>query len=260
MDRLKYETIEVRVHESVRFIRLFRSGNRCTITTRFIEEFRDALAACKDSASVVVLESASDAFCLGADFHSVQEKQPLASSALEDNPSQLYDIWTQLATGPYVSIAHVRGKANAGGIGFVAACDMVLADQSATFGLSELLFGLLPACVLPFLIRRIGFQRAHYLTLLTLPISAREAHIWGLVDAFDENSDSLLRRHLLRLRNLPKRSIARYKSYTLELDNIIVCMKDRAIARNVEVFSDPENIEGIKRYVEKGLLPWQTEA
>nr|WP_269820011.1 enoyl-CoA hydratase-related protein [Bacillus velezensis] len=42
------------------------------------------------------------------------------------------------------------GVANAGGIGFVAASDIVIADDTAVFSLSELLFGLFPAMVLPF--------------------------------------------------------------------------------------------------------------
>jgi len=62
-------------------------------------------------------------------------------------------LWLRLATVRTVTISHVRGKANAGGIGFVAASDIVLADETAQFSLSELLFGLYPACVLPFLIR-----------------------------------------------------------------------------------------------------------
>src|SRR5439155_22787849 len=94
----------------------------------------------------------------------------------------LYDLLLQLETGSYITLSHVQGKANAGGIDIVAACDIVLADHAAQFSLSELLFGLFPACVLPFLIRRVGFQKAHYMTLMTQPISAQRAHTWGLVD------------------------------------------------------------------------------
>jgi len=119
----------------------------------------------------------------------------------------------RLATGPYVTIAHVRGTANAGGVGFVAASDIVLADETAQFSLSELLFGLYPACVMPFLIRRIGFQKANYFTMMTKPISAMLACEWGLVDAVEPVSEVLLRRHLQRLRRLSKTAIRRYKTY-----------------------------------------------
>src|SRR5207248_3090020 len=129
----------------------------------------------------------------------------------------LYELWLQIATAPFVTVAHLRGKTNAGGVGFVAACDIALADATATFSLSELLFGVYPACVMPFLIRRIGFQRAHYLTLMTQPIAVEQAHRWGLVDAYETQSDGLLRKHLLRLRCLSKVAIRRYKGYMTEL-------------------------------------------
>ncbi|HET8798558.1 MAG TPA: enoyl-CoA hydratase/isomerase, partial [Thermoanaerobaculia bacterium] len=163
------------------------------------------------------------------------------------------------ATGPYVTISHVRGKANAGGVGFVAASDIVLADESAQFSLSELLFGLYPAVVLPFLIRRIGFQKAHYLTLMTQPVAARQAHEWGLVDAIEPQSDALLRRHLQRLRRLSKTAIRRYKSYMGRLSGPIVDLKGPAVAANREIFSDPANLAAITRYVERGLFPWEKE-
>ena len=174
----------------------------------------------------------------------------------EQNPEPLYDLWLKLATGPYITISHVRGKANAGGVGFVAASDIVIASQDAQFSLSELLFGLFPACVLPFLIRRIGFQKAHYLTLMTQPISSQQAHTWGLVDVCDAQSDSLLRKHLLRLRCLSKTGIVRYKRYMNGLYDSLLQSKSLALEANHEVFSDTRNLDGIFRYIEKGKLPW----
>lgn len=176
----------------------------------------------------------------------------------ENDPCPLYDLWLKLATGPYITISHVRGKANAGGVGFVAASDIVLADQSAQFSLSELLFGLFPACVLPFLIRRIGFQKAHYLTLMTQPVSVEQAHTWGLVDAHDAQSESLLRQHLLRLRCLSKTAVLRYKRYMSKLDDALFASRSLAVAANQEIFSDTGNLEKISRFVETGQFPWES--
>ena len=151
----------------------------------------------------------------------------------------------------------MRGKANAGGIGFVAACDIVLADAKAVFSLSELLFGLMPACVLPFLIRRIGFAKANYMTLMTQPVTVQNALEWGLVDAYEENSENLLRRNLLRLRRLNKTSIARYKRYMHSIEGSLDACEPGALAANREVFSDTENLQRISRYVKTGEFPWE---
>lgn len=204
-----------------------------------------------------MLSGSPEVFCFGADFKSISL---VAKTAREENvdPGRLYDLWLRLASGPYVTIAHVHGKANAGGVGFVAASDIVLADESAQFSLSEMLFGLYPACVLPFLIRRIGFQKAHYLTLMAQPISAKQAFEWGLVDAFEPASEGLLRRHLQRLRRLSKTAIQRYKTYVNQVNGPLPDLKPAAIAGNREVFSDDANLQAIARYVEKGLFPWET--
>ena len=150
-----------------------------------------------------------------------------------------------------------RSKANAGGLGFISACDIVLSDEKAQFSLSEMLFGLMPACVLPFLIRRLGFARANYLTLLTQPIRAQQAREWGLVDACEADSENLLRKHLLRLRRLSKPSIASYKHYLAALDETVVASRPKAVGANIRVFGDTGNIERIARYVQTGQFPWE---
>jgi polyketide biosynthesis enoyl-CoA hydratase PksH len=181
-----------------------------------------------------------------------------AGSKPDGDPEALYDLWLRLATGPFVTIAHVRGRANAGGIGFVAASDIVLADEGARFSLSELLFGLYPACVLPFLVRRVGFQRAHYLTLTTQPITARQACEWGLVDAIDEQGHTALRRHLQRLRRLSKPAIRRYKTYMRGLERQLVDSRALAVQGNREIFGDAHNLQAISHYVATGVFPWES--
>lgn len=252
-----YETIRVRFDDEICFIQIYRPDDNNTINDLLIQEFTDVLGQCERSAKIVVLEGLPEVFCFGADFKQVQNETENKGGNQEQNPEPLYNVWLQLASGPYVTVAHVQGKANAGGIGFVAACDVVLCEDKATFSLSELLFGLMPACVLPFLIRRMGYSKANYLTLMTQPISAMQAQEWGLVDAYDVNSKSLLRKHLLRLRRLGKTGISRYKRYMNTLNNFPAISKSNAIAANIEVFSDKDNLNKITRYVTTGQFPWE---
>ncbi|APB75209.1 MULTISPECIES: enoyl-CoA hydratase/isomerase [Paenibacillus] len=251
---MSYQTIQVRFQESICYIRFYRPEANNTINNTLIEECLHVLALCEESVTIVVLEGLPEVFCFGADFEGMREK---VESGQEHamSPEPMYDLWLKLATGPYITISHVRGKANAGGVGFIAASDIVIADETAQFSLSELLFGLFPACVLPFLVRRIGFQKAHYLTLMTQPVSVQQAHVWGVVDAYDAQSEMVLRKHLLRLRRLSKHGILRYKRFMDELNDLRQC-KPLALASNQEVFSDAQNLKGIFRYVETGQFPW----
>lgn len=254
---MNYQALQVRFQDSICFVQFDRPQANNTICQRLIEECHDVLSACEGgAASVIVFSGNAEVFCFGADFQDIHDRAG-ASRPPEAGPDRLYDLWLRMATGPYICVAHVRGKANAGGVGFVAASDIVLADETAKLSLSELLFGLIPACVMPFLIRRIGFQRAHYLTLMTQPIAVQQAHAWGLVDAWEPQSESLLRKHLLRLRRLSPTAIGRYKRYANQLTPALRDSREAALAVNTEVFSDPRNVESIVRYVEKGVFPWE---
>jgi polyketide biosynthesis enoyl-CoA hydratase PksH len=251
-----YETIKVQFQESICFLQIDRPQADNTISSLLVAECNDVLSRCEESATVIVLSGSPEVFCLGADFKAIAGASKNARER-DDGPGPLYDLWLRLATGPYVTISHVRGKANAGGVGFVAASDIVLAEETAQFSLSELLFGLYPACVMPFLIRRIGFQRAHYLTLMTQPIPAKQAWEWGLVDAYEPLSETLLHRRLRQLRRLSKTAIRRYKSYMSHISAPLQDLKSSAVAANLEIFSDSENLQAITRYVEHGVFPWE---
>jgi polyketide biosynthesis enoyl-CoA hydratase PksH len=254
---VSYRTLKVRFEDSICFMQIDRPEANNTINQTLVSECHEVLSGCEESVSVVVLSGSPQVFCFGADFAAIAAQAQTTGDAGDAGPGPMYDLWLRMATGPYITVSHVRGKTNAGGIGFVAASDIVIADSTAQFSLSELLFGLFPACVLPFLIRRVGFQRAHYLTLMTHPVPVSRACEWGLVDAFDERSDDLLRRHLLRLRRLSKPAIRRYKTYMQRISESVADLKTVALAANREVFTDSANLEAIARYASHGVFPWE---
>lgn len=256
---MNYQTIKVYIQEKVCFIQFNRPEANNTMNDRMIEEFHLVLNLCEEEAvTVVVLEGLPEVFCLGADFESIHQKVEDGSRTGGD-PEPIYDLWLRFATGPYVTISHVRGKVNAGGIGFVAASDIVVANPTAQFSLSELLFGLFPACVLPFLIRRIGVHKAHYLTLMTWPVGIQEAHAWGLVDAYDTQSELLLRKHIRRLKCLTTSGVSAYKRYINLLVDSLYQSKSLALTANKEMFVNPDNLERINKFVKTGRLPWEDD-
>lgn len=256
IDNVDFTALRVRFDDDIAYLQIHRPDANNAINDRLIAEFTSAMDECDARAKIVVVEGLPDVFCFGADFAELQKSFD-GDGVPQQDPKPMYDLWRRLATGPYVSIAHVRGKANAGGIGFVAACDIVLADSAAVFSLSELLFGLMPACVLPFLVRRIGFAKANYMTLSTQPVTVQAAHAWGLVDAYEDNSENLLRKNLLRLRRLNKKSVARYKHYLSAIEGSLDAAEPKALAANRDVFADVENLQRISRYVKTGQFPWE---
>lgn len=252
----KYKTIKIRIEQEIAYLQIHRPDANNAINDILVDELSYALSVLSTRIKIIVLEGLDDVFCMGADFK-VMQQAIVNNSEIEQNPEAIYALWLQLAQGDFISIAHVRGTTNAGGVGFIAACDIVICEERSTFSLSELLFGLMPACVLPFLIRKVGKAKAHYMTLMTQPVSAKDACDWGLVNSYDENSQNLLRKHLLRLRLISKKAIKQYKNYSNSLDDSLNISMPFAIEANKKVFSDPDNLEKIERYVSTGLFPWE---
>tara|TARA_R110002110_G_scaffold415800_1_gene656304 strand:+ start:60950 stop:61735 length:786 start_codon:yes stop_codon:yes gene_type:complete len=253
-----YQTIKTKLESDVGTIQIYRPEANNTINDKLILECIEVLSQWDKQAKIVILEGLPDVFCFGADFSAISEAADAKNSPTQ-NSEPLYQLWQNLSEGPYISIAKLKGQVNAGGVGFVAACDIVLSEKKVMLSLSELLFSMMPACVMPFLIRKIGFQKAHYMTLMTQPISASKALEMGLIDALEENVDDLLRKHLLRLRRLNKKGITRYKNYMNLLNPIAKENKQNAINANLEVFSDIESLAKIARYVKTGKLPWEED-
>lgn len=252
---MDYRTIQFRQMGNVAFIR-FQNGEKNCINDLLISEMNRALDLCGDCCNAVILEGNHEYFCFGADFGQISERMN-SGEATEANPAPLFDLWKRLSELPCVVISHVQGAVNAGGMGFVSASDIVIAADSATFSLSELLFGLMPAMVLPFLIRRIGFSKANYLTLTTRPISCEQAEAWGLVDVRTDSAETTVRQTAARLSKTPKDGITRYKAYINRLCPVDGETRRKAVEANLEVFGDEINLRRITEYTLHGKYPWE---
>jgi len=127
---LKWKTIKVRFEDPICYIQFSRPEAKNAINEILIQECIQVLNICEARSSIVIFEGSPEVFCFGADLQEVDVNR---SSEKSYRPDVLYDLWLNIATGPFVTISHVRGSTNAGGMGFVAACDIVLADKSAVF-------------------------------------------------------------------------------------------------------------------------------
>lgn len=251
---MAYQTLRVREQPGVRFIQLYRPEAQNALNVLLIHELTELLCALEEdmSINVVVLEGLPNFFCSGMDF---QEYVTLDGDS-EQRMASTFALFRHFSESSKIIVAKVQGKVNAGGIGLIAASDLVIATSTASFALSELLFGLLPAMVLPFLIRRIGQQRAKLLALSTQPIGAEEAHRWGLVDAYGADPDQLLLPYLQRWRRLSPVSIRQLKSYMNQLQPMDSVTQTLAINTIATLMADAEVKAGIRRYVEDGSVPW----
>lgn len=123
-----------------------------------------------------------------------------------------------LREAPQAVVCVLDGAVLAGGMGFVAAADVVLASSQARFGLPEITLGLLPATLLPLLFERMTPHKARRFALMGATIDAQTAWQWGLVDEVVEPArlEKALRRELRQLLRAHPGAIARLKRLSLE--------------------------------------------
>jgi len=119
-------------------------------------------------------------FCSGADL----KEQRAANEAGEPTgPGALVPTLTAMLNSPKPIIGRINGAARAGGLGLVAACDIAVAAESASFAVSEVRVGVIPAIISVILLPKIGMAKSMELFLTGEPFSAEEAVAMGLLTA-----------------------------------------------------------------------------
>lgn len=112
-----------------------------------------------DQARVMILAAEGKSFSAGADLGWMQR---MADYSYEDNVRDAQGLAQMLNTlnqMPMPTIARVQGAAYGGAVGLVSCCDMAVGTHRASFSLSEVKIGILPATISPYVVAAIG-QRA----------------------------------------------------------------------------------------------------
>jgi len=136
----------------------------------------------------VVLTGAGKSFCAGADLNWMKavKEQGYENNLKESN--LLADLFYQIFTCPLPVIGKINGAAIGGGTGFVALCDIAIAAKSAVFSFSEVKIGLVPACIGPYVIKKMGEGRARELFISGERMDAARALQVGLINSVvDDN-------------------------------------------------------------------------
>jgi methylglutaconyl-CoA hydratase len=185
-----------------------------------------------------------------------------ASYSLEENLAdarQLAECMYRLYTLPQPTIARVNGAAIGGGMGLVCACDLAIAQEDATFSLSEVKIGLVPACISPYVLKKVGEGRCREFFLTGERLSAQRAKEAGLVNevvSAEELDARLQERVNLLLANGPQ-ALATCKSLLAAVSQLPL---EEARDYTAHVISElrlgQEAQEGMAAFLEKRRPSW----
>jgi methylglutaconyl-CoA hydratase len=168
---------------AIRTITLCRPDVRNAFNDEVIAELKAAFIDAGRAADVrcVVLAAEGPAFCAGADLNWMRRMADYTRDENLADAGQLAAMLRAIYECPKPTIARVQGDVFAGGVGLVAACDMAVSVDTATYCLSEVKLGLIPATISPYVIRSMGARASHRYFLTAERFSAAEAHRIGLV-------------------------------------------------------------------------------
>jgi enoyl-CoA hydratase/carnithine racemase len=177
------DCLRVRRHDLVAEIVLDRPGAMNALSTALLRRLEQACreVAADPTVRAVVLAAAGErAFCVGADL---KERAGMTDAQLlAQRPAFRSAFGALLAIGQPV-IAAVHGYALGGGCELALSCDLIVADETAVFGLPETTVGLVPGCGgTQLTVRRLGPGRAADLVLTGRRVAAAEAERIGLTD------------------------------------------------------------------------------
>lgn len=258
MDRL----VKISRENGVARVVLDRPELNNALNPQLIDELRAALDAVAGDPSVgtVVLSGEGKSLCAGADINRMREAATFSRDDNIRDALPLSNVLAALDRLPQTTIGRVHGPIYGGGVGVVAACDIAIASEDATFCLSEVRLGIVPGMISPYVVRAIGERTARRYFQTAEVFDAHEARRIGLIhevvapDALDERISKLLKQ--LRSAAPGARAVAKKLAGDIAgrpIDEALIRETSELIA---DVRARPEAREGLSAFLEKRKPSW----
>lgn len=223
-----------------------------------ITEFAEGVPA-DGSVRAVVLRGAGSVFSAGAD---VQWMSKMLGYSREENladAQRAARMFLAIDRIPVPVIGRIHGAALGGGSGLAAVCDVVVSADDAVFGFTEVVLGILPAMISPYVVRKIGPSYARELCLSGARFSAERAKSIGLVHAVTTSAelDKAVDAQLALFRKAAPTAVAATKRLLAEVHgrrpaDVLALTIDNIANQRVS----PEGQEGLRAFLEKRPAAW----
>lgn len=213
-----------------------------------------------DQVRLLLLTANGKNFSAGADLNWMRSMAQKNYQQNLDDANELAALMHKLDKFPKPTIALVQGAAFGGAVGLIACCDMALAEQGASFCLSEVKIGLIPAVISPYVMRALGERQCRRYFLTAERFSADSALTMGLLHQvvaageLASQAESLI---ASLLQNSPAAVSAAkallHNIYNRKISNNVIAHTTQAIA---EIRVSAEGQEGLTAFLEKRKPAW----
>ena len=259
---MTYDTLLVTVADKVATVTLNRPDLRNAFNEQAIAELArvfDELGR-NDAVRAIVLAANGPSFCAGADLNWMKKMAGYSHDENEADAMRLAEMLRTIYLCPKPVVARVQGDCYAGGMGLVAACDIVVASETAGFCLSEVKLGLIPATISPYVIKAMGEQAARRYFITAERFDAAEAQRIGVAHAVvaPEALDATVAGIVKALVNNSPHAVRQAKTLVREIVGQPVddaLLRDTA-GRIAAIRASTEGREGVASFLEKRKPTW----
>ena len=257
-----YETLETQITNQVATIWLNRPDIRNAFNEVMIGELIKAMneVSAMQDVRVIVMRGRGKSFCAGADLSWMRD---VATYSYEQNLKeslQLSDCFYTIYNCPKPTIAVVHGAAIGGANGLLSACDMAICDDDTVFSLSEVKIGIVPACISPYVIKRVGEFGARELMLTGRRINGKEAEHFRLVNKSlpAAELDAYLADLIALLMSSGPKAMTQCKTLIDDVSNKITLEEALEYTAKMiaEIRASEEGQEGMAAFLEKRKAKW----
>lgn len=212
----------------------------------------------------VVLRGDGPTFCAGGDLNWMGKSVDLTYDENVKDAKALTQMFALMNECPKPLIGVVHGAAIGGGVGLVSVCDIVVAAADTQFSLSEVRLGIVPACIGPFVVAKIGASQARRLFVSADRFQAKLACEIGLVHEVVDDAASLdpaLERILNNILQCGPNAIAIAKRLVLDLSwperrSRLSDAYEYVAKTLAELRVSVEGQEGVRAFLEKRKPNW----
>lgn len=256
----QYKTLEHSLHNGVLTIWLSRPEVHNAFNETMLNELTASFEEAGNDIFCIILRGRGRSFCAGVDLNWMKA---VSQNSYEKNYTEsllLSRCFLAIYRCPKPTIAVVHGVSLGGANGLLSACDIAFSADDATFSLSEVKIGIIPACISPYVIKRVGEYGARELMLTGKRINGKEAASFRLVnhsfpaDQLEKELEALIN----LLRSSGPKAMSHCKQLIHEVSNNLTLLEayDYTARMIADIRASEEGQEGMNAFFEKRKPNW----
>lgn len=261
-----YKTIKVSTDkQGVTYLTMARPEVHNAFNAEMISEMTSAFEALDKNpdTKIIVMQSEGESFSAGADINWMKDMVNATQAENQEDSLKLAALMRTINFCDKAVIAKVQGLALGGGVGLIACCDIVIANDQAKFGLTEAKLGLVPAVISPYVVDAISARQCRRYFQTAEIFTAKKGYEMGLLSEICplEQLNELVNKQIKFLLSTGSSAKLISKKLTHSVVARTIPQQKKLDQYTTQVIASvrvsPEGQHGLKSFLEKKKPKWQ---